>query len=191
VGMGWDKDPELSDLASVRTGRLSPSPYSPSTSRYSSFSSPTSLPPSSSLSATYRRNSTIDLPILRQTSSHELPPSTLRRSSTLDRSRTTPRPGPALWRAPLRWRAGPSAPATPATHPPWRTPRTGASPPSGGETPVRPTRDPVFKMMTLDSSQTVISVNCSLLYVMPLGRVRMRINSSSPVSFVIYILSPK
>lgn len=95
MGMGWDKDPELSDLASVRTGRLSPSPYSPSTSRYSSYSSPTSLPPSSSLSATYRRNSTIDLPILRQTSSHELPPSTLRRSSTLDRSRdySSPRAG--------------------------------------------------------------------------------------------------
>ena len=71
LGMGWD--PELS----------SPSP------RYSSYTSysPSSLPPSSSTSLAYRRNSTIDLPIIRQTSTHELPPPSIRRSSTLDRPR--------------------------------------------------------------------------------------------------------
>lgn len=69
--------------------------------RFSSFSpsvpySPSSLPPSSSLSH-YRRNSTIDLPIIRQSSTHDLPPSfsSLRRSSTLDRPRdySIPRAG--------------------------------------------------------------------------------------------------
>merc|ERR1712037_451177 len=35
----------------------------------------------------WRRNSTIDLPIIRQTSTHELPPPSIRRSSTLDRPR--------------------------------------------------------------------------------------------------------
>ena len=76
--MGWD--PELSELSSIRS---SPSP------RYSSYTSysPSSLPPSSSTSLAYRRNSTIDLPIIRQTSTHELPPSSIRRSSTLDRPR--------------------------------------------------------------------------------------------------------
>ena len=81
--MGWDRDPELSELSSIRSGRTSPSP------RYSSYTSysPSSLPPSSSTSMAYRRNSTIDLPIIRQTSTHELPPSSIRRSSTLDRPR--------------------------------------------------------------------------------------------------------
>ena len=81
--MGWDRDPELSELSSIRSGRTSPSP------RYSSYTSysPSSLPPSSSTSLAYRRNSTIDLPIIRQTSTHELPPSSIRRSSTLDRPR--------------------------------------------------------------------------------------------------------
>ena len=76
--MGWD--PELSELSSIRS---SPSP------RYSSYTSysPSSLPPSSSTSLAYRRNSTIDLPIIRQTSTHELPPPSIRRSSTLDRPR--------------------------------------------------------------------------------------------------------
>jgi len=83
LGMGWDRDPELSELSSIRSGRTSPSP------RYSSYTSysPSSLPPSSSTSSAYRRNSTIDLPIIRQTSTHELPPPSIRRSSTLDRPR--------------------------------------------------------------------------------------------------------
>lgn len=83
LGMGWDRDPELSELSSIRSGRTSPSP------RYSSYTSysPSSLPPSSSTSLAYRRNSTIDLPIIRQTSAHELPPPSIRRSSTLDRPR--------------------------------------------------------------------------------------------------------
>ena len=81
--MSWDRDPELSELSSIRSGRTSPSP------RYSSYTSysPSSLPPSSSTSLAYRRNSTIDLPIIRQTSTHELPPPSIRRSSTLDRPR--------------------------------------------------------------------------------------------------------
>ena len=87
LGLGaWDSDLESSELSSLRAGRSSPSPYSP-LSRYSSYAtySPSSLPPTPSTTSTYRRNSTIDLPILRQTSSHDLPPS-LRRSSTLERA---------------------------------------------------------------------------------------------------------
>ena len=82
--MSWERDPELSEVSSIRSGRTSPSP------RYSSYTtsySPSSLPPSSSTSTAYRRNSTIDLPIIRQTSTHELPPPSIRRSSTLDRPR--------------------------------------------------------------------------------------------------------
>jgi len=86
--MTWDKDPEFSDITSLTSGRTSPmlrySTYSPSVM----YSPVSSLPPSSS--STYRRNSTIDLPIIRQSSTHDLPPyssSSLRRSSTLDRPR--------------------------------------------------------------------------------------------------------
>jgi len=85
LGMTWDKDPDFS--ISLQSGRTSPMPSYSSSIVYS----PSSIIPSSS----YRRNSTIDLPILRQSSTHDLPPSSsssLRRSSTLDRP-SIPRSG--------------------------------------------------------------------------------------------------
>lgn len=94
LGLSWDKDPDYSDLPSIRAGRASPSSssYSPILSpRYASYS-PSTLPPSSSASS-YRRNSTIDLPMLRQGSNHHLPPPAIRRSSTMDRHQDYSRAG--------------------------------------------------------------------------------------------------
>merc|ERR1719334_525992 len=86
----------------------SPSPFS----LYSVGQSLTQLPPHPS----YRRNSTIDLPISRQSSGHDLPlapssSSSLRRSSTLDRNRdySIPRGSSSEYRVPSSEYRAPSS----------------------------------------------------------------------------------